>query len=896
MAIVYRGEDLRHNRPVAIKCMSTDAELERERFRRETALVAQLQHPHIVPLLDSGEIDGRPYFVMPLIEGESLRHRLRRQGQLSRDEVLDITRDVSSALDYAHARGVVHRDIKPENILLATGGAVVADFGIAALAQSDARHLTETGVVIGTPAYMSPEQATADRALDGRSDIYSLACVVYESLAGHAPFTGASAREIISRQLTDEVPPLHAARPDLPPAIDRALQAALAKTPVDRPATATSFFQALVAVESHGRPKATKWLVGVGAMLVVVLVVAALVVRSLSASADFQRRDWLLIASVDNRTGDSLLGDDLGGALAVALEQSRFANVVPRQDVANTLRAMQRADTSRLIPAIAREIAERLNVRAIVFPAIRRDSTEFVVSLRVEATRTQRDLARESASASSRQGILLTLGQVAERVRSDLGERLDDEPAQTPLEFATTSSLEALRAWSEGLRHFEAGRYDAAIVAYREALALDSNFARAHNSLAVVSYWLNNRPLGDRHFDRALALTDRLTERERLTIAADAANWRGRADDAIAGYLRLLERYPDDRNTRGLLGYALLRSGRFKEAIEQYQQLLQADSTNFSAHINLATSLLGVGQASDALPHYASAFALRPQTVTGNPTLAHEYAQVLVDAGFPDRARRLLDPLASGDAFQRASRARSLGLINVKTGFADSALQHFREAEALSLRVGNPTTLVRNRLYVATTLTFMERSNDAIGELARVEPLLKSARIEPTWIAGAAEVAATAGDVSRAKRLAALSASRADSGNSADRVALARAAGEIALLMNDASGALVSAQAAAAESEDARAGNLLARALERNGRSAEALERHRAVIARPAGGGEGAFRHAASWADAARLAMSLGDSVGGRQLASAFLARWPDATRSFPLRQRVARLLGPTRP
>jgi serine/threonine-protein kinase len=248
MATVYLAADLKHHRSVAIKVLTPErtALVGAERFLREIAVTAQLDHPHILPLLDSGEAAGLLYYVMPSVEGESLRARLEREKQLPIEDALRIAREVASALSYAHGKGVVHRDIKPDNILLAAGHARVADFGIArALSAAAADRLTETGLAIGTATYMSPEQASGEPQLDGRSDIYSLGCVLYEMLVGDPPFSGASAQAVLARKSMGQIPSLQVVRETLPPAVERAIGKALARVPADRFATAAEFAKAL---------------------------------------------------------------------------------------------------------------------------------------------------------------------------------------------------------------------------------------------------------------------------------------------------------------------------------------------------------------------------------------------------------------------------------------------------------------------------------------------------------------------------------------------------------------------------------------------------------------------------------------------------------------------------
>ena len=248
MATVYLAHDLKHDRPVALKVLRPEiaASLGAERFLREIAITARLDHPHILTLIDSGAAGGFLFYVVPYVRGESLRAKLAREQQLPLDEALRITEQVASALDYAHRQGVIHRDVKPENILLHEGEAMVADFGIAlAVIQGAGERLTETGLSVGTPEYMSPEQAGGDRELDARSDIYSLGAVLYEMLAGEPPHTGPTARAVIAKILTAPPTQLSVVRSDVPATVDAALARALRKAPADRFRSAAEFAAAL---------------------------------------------------------------------------------------------------------------------------------------------------------------------------------------------------------------------------------------------------------------------------------------------------------------------------------------------------------------------------------------------------------------------------------------------------------------------------------------------------------------------------------------------------------------------------------------------------------------------------------------------------------------------------
>ena len=286
MATVYLAEDIKHHRRVAVKVLSPElaAALGTERFLQEIETAARLHHPHVLPLYDSGEADGLLYFVMPFVEGESLRERLNREKQLPLEDALEIAREVADALSYTHSHGVVHRDIKPANIMLEAGHALVADFGIAtAVSHLEDRHVTETGMTLGTPAYMSPEQASGNREIDGRSDLYSLGCVLYEMLAGQPPFTGPTAESVVRQHITADPPSVTSIRQAVPAHVEEIIARALAKTPADRFSPAAQFAEALKPAAVTGpvvtiaRPRRS-WVTYAAVSIAVLLVVILLLV------------------------------------------------------------------------------------------------------------------------------------------------------------------------------------------------------------------------------------------------------------------------------------------------------------------------------------------------------------------------------------------------------------------------------------------------------------------------------------------------------------------------------------------------------------------------------------------------------------------------------------------
>ncbi len=356
LSVVYRATDRVHARPVAVKVLRSDAGTgyDADRFLREIQLAAGLQHPHILPVYGSGAVDGILFYVMPYVEGESLRRRLNRMGPLPLSETLRFAHEVGDALEYAHRRGVIHRDIKPENILLEAGHAVVADFGVALVVSRAVRslpgdggtadpRLTSLGMVVGTPAYMSPEQASGEAVLDGRSDVYALACVLYETLTGEPPFMGETARATIARRFQGPPLPIRKRRPDVPPTVAEAIERALALDPADRYFSAADFIATLAAAERRGRVSpGGRRRVGI-AVTAGSLAVAAVVLLAARMPHRHPARfnpGRVAVAALSNETGDTSLAslgpmvaswitDRLSGTPGVAVVTS--AIVVPAQ-------------------------------------------------------------------------------------------------------------------------------------------------------------------------------------------------------------------------------------------------------------------------------------------------------------------------------------------------------------------------------------------------------------------------------------------------------------------------------------------------------------------------------------------------------------------------------------
>jgi serine/threonine-protein kinase len=591
MAFVFLAQDLKHRRPVAIKVLRPDlaAALGAERFLREIEIAARLTHPHILPLHDSGAAGGFLYYVMPYLEGESLRDRLNRETPLPLDDALRITREIADALSYAHRHGVVHRDIKPENILFEAGHAVVSDFGIArAVSAAGGDKLTETGIAVGTPAYMSPEQAAGTAPLDGRSDLYSLACVAYEMLAGQPPFTGPSARVILARHVLDPVPPLRTARSTVSGAIEQAITRALGKLPQDRFVTAAQFAEALAgAAGAAPRPRVERAVwpprartaarIVVGVVLVLGLTWAIATRFSGPAVPVSSTRVAVLPFSVLGSPSVGYLAEGLVDLLSRNLDGAENLRTI---DAATVVTAARDGDPGAPDAERARAIARRVGAGLYVLGSVNAVGGR----LRIYAQLYDQPGGTEAAVQAAVEGDTAQLFELVDRLSADLLVGRQRGPAfrLTQTAAATTSSLAALKAYLGAERDLRAGKVDSAIAGFQRAIAEDSAFALAYYRLAVSAGWRNRTGTADAATAWALALGSRLTARDRRLLAAYAAVRSGAVEDAERHYRAILADYPDELEAEFQLAdllyhYNPLRGRPRREAREPFDRRLALD-------------------------------------------------------------------------------------------------------------------------------------------------------------------------------------------------------------------------------------------------------------------------------------------------------------------------------
>jgi len=524
MATVYLARDLRHDRPVALKVLRPElaASLGPERFLQEIRIAARLQHPHILPVHDSGEAAGRLWYTMPYVEGQSLRQRIIREGQLPLDQAVRIALQVLSALGYAHAHDVIHRDIKPENILLEGDEAVVADFGVArAITAAGEDRLTETGLALGTPAYMSPEQAGASRDLDGRSDLYALGCVVYEMLAGQPPFVGVTAQQLLARHAMDPVPPLRTVRATVPEGVEQTVLRALAKVPADRFRTAADFAQALAApretaVLSASRPSLrprhrTVALAAAGLGLAVagylwwprphaaldpdLVAVVPFRVKGAVPALGYLREGMIdLVAARLTDEGETRAADPGSVMAAWRRAAGPRSDDLPERDALGLAR---RLGAGQLLLGGVVGTTDRLTLNASLLP--------------VEGGRPRAEAKVE--------GMADSLPQLVDRLIAQL--ITEEAGAPRGLAGLVNRPLPALRLYLEAQASYRRANYPDAVARLGQALDLDSTFALAGLRLASAAGWTTAPGAGRRGLERAWASRDRLSPPDQALLLAE---------------------------------------------------------------------------------------------------------------------------------------------------------------------------------------------------------------------------------------------------------------------------------------------------------------------------------------------------------------------------------------
>ncbi len=651
MATVYLAHDVKHDRPVALKVLKPQlaAVLGTERFMREIKVTAQLTHPNILPVLDSGGSDDLLYYVMPLVEGESLRERLDK-GSVSIEQAVQFATEVADALGTAHRHGIVHRDIKPENILLVEGHAVVADFGIAtAMSGASDAKLTETGMAIGTPLYMSPEQA-AGETVDARSDVYSVGCTLFECLAGRPPFAGPTAASIVQQHLTATPPAIETIRLGVPEGLSLALGRALAKNPADRFDNGARLVEALkrssATVSAPSRaatPARPAWVVPTAVAAVTIIGLGSWWIASHRAGdALALSAEQLAVFPFAVRSPDpehEYLGDGIAEMLSTALDGvGDFRVIDPGVAIA-------RRPAADRYEATARELGAGRYVSGAVSAAGRG-------RVQVRATlHTVSDATPVSAQVTGDPDSLLELTTALGRELL-VGYALSARARVDSLALATTDSVEALKAYLRGVRHYRASEYNEAIDALSRAVAIDSSFAIAYLSLARAASWEERHALSMRAAEAGVRASrgPNVLPRHRALLEMSLALERGDGPTMEDLAREVLREYPNEFEALYMLGEIRSHNGPFygepsTTAREPHWRAFQLDPARGDAAFHLTLDQAFGHRDLDLLDTVLAAQGVDPEESIIRRTLL-AYTQ----GDSTDRAALL--PAAQGDLFQ----------------------------------------------------------------------------------------------------------------------------------------------------------------------------------------------------------------------------------------------------
>jgi len=941
MGEVYQAHDAKLGREVAVKLLSPALATSEEhllRFEREARAASALNHPHICTVYDVGqapEAEGRPYLVMELLRGQTL-YEMMAAGPMSIGTVIGLGVQIADALDVAHAAGIIHRDLKPANIFVtARGDAKLLDFGLAAMIEppetpldEDAVPLTSLGTAVGTVMYMSPEQALGD-PLDARTDIFSFGVVLYEMLTARRAFEGRSTTAIVDAILHAAPAGLAGDASQIPPAMRRLLERMMDKHREHRPARAAEVGAHLRAVQSgsiagreyaatapasgstsnglalgsevfrgsspgytpaapstssgRARTLATRNLRDAAAVGLILLLVMAAAYTGYSwyrgAPPSLASREPLLLADFFNTTGEAVFDGALKDALEIQLRQSPYLNVVPASQVRSTLQLMERSPNEPVTAAVARDVCERLGVKAVMLGSIAPLASAYVITLEAQACRTGDTLARDQMQATAKTDVLASVSAAAARIRERLGESIGSiQRYNVPAHNATTPSLEALKAYSMGVdTRLKTGDVQA-IPLFEHALELDPNFALAAARLGAIYTNLRDLERAQTYMKRAFARSESLSEPERLFIKSHYHYIvTGRLDEAVATYLLWIGTYPDDWVPHNNLSTTYVRLNRLEEAVEEARTSVHLAPNSVVAYQALTRALLALGRLPEAkaVTREAASKGLESSVIH---MLAFDLAFIDKDAGGMQEHLRAA-----------ASRADSYLVLTeaARAAFASGDIETSRTLYAQAVTAARSA---RVNDIAASLIAEQALDNALVGDTARARGQLQQATGarsdgggETLWTASLA--AAFLGRTQQAAQFAQayqeLEPPAPDIVGA--QIPILRAAA--ALASNDGRRAITVLNSATPFERSADPWLQYLRGLAHMAvrEYAPAVEAFRMVIARP-GNQPTSVVHTLSRLQLARAASAGGDRAQARQAYADFAAVWGKADPQHPLR------------
>ncbi len=763
MGAVYQAHDKELERQVAIKVIRSDMAANPEilrRFKQELILARQITHKNVIRIFDLGQADGIKFITMEYIEGENLQSVLRRKKKLDPAEAANILAQVCRALEAAHNEGVIHRDLKPQNIMLdKTGRAYVMDFGIARSMLGAG--MTQTGALIGTPDYMSPEQAKGQK-LDARSDLFSLGIIFYEMLSGKVPFDADTTMGKLWKRTNEPARPVDELDKTIPKTLSDIVRKCLEIDPQKRFASVTELLNQIeiwqgpasgtrvVTLQAPGMPAYAKWAAaGIG----VVLIASVWFLRSRISPTPIGPHPpvTLLIADFDNKTGDAVFDGTLEPMLGIALEGAPFISSINRVQARKDAARLQPGAT-HLDASLAQLVARSEGVNAVVTGSITQAGSGYKVSVSALDPSTGKSIVSEEKNASNKQDVLAAAGKLAESIRKGLGDTTPESAQQAAAETFSAGSLEAAHAYAVGQDFQLAAKWDDALKAYAQAEELDPNLGRAYSGTAAIYANLGKRQEAEKDYGLAMSHIDRMTDREKYRTRSGYYLLMRDQPKAMEELTALVSHYPADTSGHANLAFAYFLSRDMKKALEEQKRALEITPRSVLQQDNYSMYALYAGD-------FDTASKQAQAILQENPKFDHALrTAALAELGLGHNAESLAN-------YQKLQAVSPYGASIAATGLADLALYEGRLADAATIlekAVANDLTAKDTESAADRTATLalvqltLGKTQDAVSSAGKASANSK----DPGVIYRAAQVYIAAGQEAKALRLVAPLAQR----------------------------------------------------------------------------------------------------------------------------------------